>query len=219
MSFVYETITYYAHSYNEYDNPINAGVRSIRYDNLNKSLYFGTSSGNVYYCPSLKQNMKYHENQPVFRGSSGSETVNLNFYAYNGSTSYPSAGSISGVPLAIALDVINTNTLWCATTRGVSRSIDYGSNWTSYSFGDVDTNARCVLVDPNNTINVMAGSEDGLYRTTDGGQNWTRIRSGLGNYKTITSLAQAPGAADERRKVWVGTSGGVFIGRQSLQLE
>jgi hypothetical protein len=65
----------------------------------------------------------------------------------------------------------------------------------------------------------MSGSEDGLYRSTDGGSNWTRIKSGLGNFKTITSLTQGSGAAGIRRKVWVGTSGGVFIGKQSLSLE
>ena len=93
-------------------------------------------------------------------------------------------------------------------------------NWSNYAFsGGVNTNCRCIIVDPNNTINVMSGSEDGLYRTTNGGSSWTRIRSGLGNYKTITSLTQAAGAAGKRRKVWVGTSGGVFVGKQSLSLE
>ena len=81
------------------------------------------------------------------------------------------------------------------------------------------TNCRAILVDPNNTINVIAGSEDGIYRTVNSGTSWTRIKSGLGNYKTVTSLAQGAGAANQRRKIWVGTSGGVFIGKQSLALE
>ena len=156
----------------------------------------------------------------VFSAPSGIATHTASPVYLYPDLAYPNSGSVSAVPLAIALDVINTNTIWVATTNGVARSIDYGRNWTSYSFtGGTSTNCKCILVDPNNTINIMSGSEDGLYRSTDGGSSWTRIRSGLGNFKTITSLAQAAGAAGQRRKVWVGTSGGVFIGKQSLSLE
>ena len=201
-------------------NPILSTVRSVLYDNLNKSLYFGTASNRVYYCPSLAPNMQNRGYAKTFSGTSGVDvTYSYEVFTYD-NLSYPVNGSVSGVPLALALDKINTNTLWVATTNGVSRSIDFGMNWSNYAFsGGVNTNCRCIIVDPNNTINVMSGSEDGLYRTTNGGSSWTRIRSGLGNYKTITSLTQAAGAAGKRRKVWVGTSGGVFVGKQSLSLE
>ena len=207
-------------SFTQYDNPIQSFVRSVRFDNLNRSLYFGTSSSQVFQCPSLATNMTKHISAKVFSGPSGIGTsMKGPVYEYP-DKAYPNSGNVGAVPMAIALDVINTNTIWVATTNGVARSIDYGRNWTSYSFsGGTSTNCKCILVDPNNTINIMSGSEDGLYRSTDGGSSWTRIRSGLGNYKTITSLTQAAGAADDRRKVWVGTSGGVFIGKQSLSLE
>ena len=207
-------------SFTQYDNPIQSFVRSVRFDNLNRSLYFGTSSSQVFQCPSLATNMTKHNSAKVFSGPSGIGTSMIGpVYEYP-DKAYPNSGNVGAVPMAIALDVINTNTIWVATTNGVARSIDYGRNWTSYSFsGGTSTNCKCILVDPNNTINIMSGSEDGLYRSTDGGSSWTRIRSGLGNYKTITSLTQAAGAADDRRKVWVGTSGGVFIGKQSLSLE
>ncbi len=212
-----------AFSFESMDNPIQSFVRSVRFDNLNRSLYFGTSSSQVFHCPSLASNMDFNSPADVFSGTSGIEFDTLYYpegaYSYP-NLSYPNMGTVSAVPLAIALDVINTNTLWVATTNGVARSIDYGRNWTSYSFsGGTSTNCKCILVDPNNTINVMSGSEDGLYRSTNGGSSWTRIRSGLGNFKTITSLTQAAGAAGQRRKVWVGTSGGVFIGKQSLSLD
>ena len=209
-----------AYSFIEYDNPIQSFVRSIRFDNLNRSLYFGTSSSQVFQCPSLRSNMDTEYYAKTFSGPSGIDTtIKTVVYTYP-DKAYPNSGTLSAVPMAIALDVINTNTIWAATTNGVARSIDYGRNWTSFSFsGGVNTNCKCILVDPNNTINVMSGSEDGLYRSTDGGSSWTRIRSGLGNFKTITSLTQAAGAAGQRRKVWVGTSGGVFIGKQSLSLE
>ena len=209
-----------AYSDSETDNPIQSFARSIRYDNLNRTFYFGTSSSQVFSCPTMAPNMKEYHNATAFRGSTGIATQTISSIFEYPDLSYPNSGSLSAVPLALALDVINTNTLWAATTNGVARSIDYGRNWSSYSFsGGVNTNCKCILVDPNNTINVMSGSEDGLYRSTDGGSTWTRIKSGLGNFKTITSLTQGSGAADKRRKVWVGTSGGVFIGKQSLSLE
>ena len=210
-----------AFSNTEQDNPIQSFVRSVRFDNLNRSLYFGTSSSQVFHCPSITgSNMIRHSTAECFSGSSGIGTRYVSPVFEYPDLSYPNRGSVSAVPLAIALDVINTNTIWVATTNGVARSIDYGMNWSSYSFsGGTSTNCKCILVDPNNTINVMSGSEDGLYRSTNGGSSWTRIRSGLGNFKTVTSLTQAAGAAGQRRKVWVGTSGGVFIGKQSLSLD
>ena len=210
-------------SYSATVNPINAKVLSIKYDNLNKSLYFGTDSGYVYYCPSLAPNMYKITNVSKWSAPSGKEITKILLPAflstYCDKLDYPSNGSVGATPMAIALDVINTNTLWTATTNGVYRSTNYGLAWSQHSFGGVDTNSKAIIVDPNNTINVMAGSEDGLYRTVNGGTNWTRIKSGLGNYKTITALGQAAGAAGEKRKVWVGTSGGVFMGKQSLALE
>ena len=215
-----QTRTITAYSFTQYDNPILSFVRSVKFDSLNRSLYFGTSSSQVFQCPSLKTNMSRLPSATIFTGPSGIATdTAMPVFTYP-DLAYPNSGTVSAVPMAIALDVINTNTIWVATTNGVARSIDYGRNWTSYSFsGGTSTNCKCILVDPNNTINIMSGSEDGLYRSTDGGSSWTRIRSGLGNFKTITSLTQAAGAAGQRRKVWVGTSGGVFIGKQSLSLE
>ena len=213
-------ITVEAYSALNIDNPILSIVRTLKFDNMNKSLYFGTANNMIYFCPSLASNMTKVPNQKVFLSTDPSSiaTTISDIYFYK-SLSYPRRGSLSGIPLSIAIDTINTNTVWAATTAGVSRSLDYGNSWQGSSFGGTNTNCRCVIVDPNNTINVMAGSEDGLYRTTNGGSSWTRIRSGLGNYKTITCLTQAAGAANQRRKVWVGTSGGVFVGKQSLALE
>lgn len=201
------------------ENPIKSVVRSVKYDSLNKSLYFGTASSNMYYSSTLAYNMFLRKGVKVFAASTGIDTYIADIYIYP-DKNYPQNGSLPGIPMAIAIDPINTNTVWAATTSGVCRSTNYGSSWSTLSFGGgTTTNCRAIIVDPNNTINVMAGSEDGLYRSIDGGSKWTRIRSGLGNYKTITSLAQGSGAASQRRKVWVGTSGGVFIGKQSLALE
>lgn len=216
-----ENITAYCDDTMATANPISSQIKSVRYDNINKTLYFGTLDNSIYYCNQLKNNIIFDiANTTKFSEPAPSVAIETPpFIRTYRDLSYPRQSSISGVPLSIALDTINTNTIWCATTEGVSRSINYGQTWTQYNFGGVNTNARCVIVDPNNTINVMAGSEDGLYRTVDGGTTWTRIRSGLGNYKTITSLTQSSGKANERRKVWIGTSGGVFVGRQSLSLD
>lgn len=213
-----ETVSADAYPADSIANPIKSAVRAIKYDNMNKSVYFGTANNMLYHCDSLKPNMYTEKNVPIFNTPTSIRYYFGDFKTYP-DTSYPSGGSMSGLPLAIAIDVVNTNTVWVATTAGISRSINYGNSWSSYSFGGTNTNCRAIIVDPNNTINVMAGSEDGLYRSIDGGSSWTRIKSGLGNYKTITCLAQGAGAAGKRRKVWVGTAGGVFVGKQSLALE
>ena len=201
-----------------HDNPIKSAVRSVRYDSINKSLYFGASNNNIYYCDTLMPNMA-NRSYTTFQASTGIATATQRLNVYD-DLAYPQSGSLSGIPLAIAIDTINTNTVWAATTAGVARSTNYGNSWSQLSFGGgTTTNCRAILVDPNNTINVIAGSEDGIYRTVNSGTSWTRIKSGLGNYKTVTSLAQGAGAANQRRKIWVGTSGGVFIGKQSLALE
>lgn len=125
-----------------------------------------------------------------------------------------------GLVLALAFDPNTPTTFWATTNQGLMRSEDGGKSFQTIAIsGGSSVNTKCIIVDPTNVINIMVGSEDGLYRSTDPKNTWKRIRSGLGNHKTINSLTQASGAPGARRRVWVGTTGGVFVGRQSLDLE
>lgn len=213
------TVDAYTNTYNL--NPINGTIQTIAYDDYNDRLYAGGEGGvflfmNDTTIPNLVQRTAsaFQANPPSV------STAMTTFFVLSGNQPRRANPDLAFPPLDLALDEVNRSTLWAATVGGVYRSIDNGMTWTGSPFSTGSgINSRAIIVDPTNTINVLAGSEDGLYRTTDAGTGWTRIRSGLGNHKTITSLIQAAGLAGARRKVWVGTAGGVFMGKQSLDLE
>ena len=121
----------------------------------------------------------------------------------------------------LVVDMYNRSTAWVATVAGLSRTTDSGTTWSNIPLtGGSSINCSTVIIDSTNTVNAMTGTEDGVYRiTANNGFVSKRIRSGLGNHKLIRSLTQSAGLPGSRRKVWVGTSGGVFIGQESLDLE
>lgn len=208
-----------AYSNLDNQNPINGILQTIAYDDYSDRLYAGGEGGIFLYMSNTAvPNMISVTANAFIAPDPSVVTSNQTFYVL--STNQPVMVTLGNPPLDLALDVINRNTLWAATVGGVYRSVDNGLSWSTSAFGTgSNVNTRAIIVDPTNTINVLAGSEDGLYRTTTAGGSWTRIKSGLGNHKTITSLTQAAGLAGARRKVWVGTAGGVFMGKQSLDLE
>ncbi len=201
-------------------NPIGAIMNTIAYDDFNDRLYAGGEDGVFLYMNEIIPNL-IEVTRLAFTGNAPSvETANETFYILSNKQPRRAAPNMTDPPLDLALDVVNRNTLWAATVGGIYRSVNNGMGWSLSPFGEGSgVNSRAILIDPTNTVNILAGSEDGLYRTTNAGTAWKRIRSGLGNHKTVTSLIQAAGIAGARRKVWVGTPGGVFMGRQSLDLE
>ncbi|GAB4270827.1 MAG: hypothetical protein Kow0029_07940 [Candidatus Rifleibacteriota bacterium] len=214
-------ITVYAYSNTNNPNPINGTIQTIVYDDYNDRLYAGGEGGIFLYMNNTSiPNLTWIVAAHFIADAPSVATIVSGFYIPSSNQPKMSDQPLAAPPLDLALDVVNRNTIWAATVNGVFRSIDNGMTWTAKGFGTGSTvNTRAIIVDPTNTINVLSGSEDGLYRSTDAGATWKRIRSGLGNHKTITGLTQASGLAGARRKVWVSTSGGVFMGKQSLDLE
>jgi hypothetical protein len=213
-------VTIDAYSNKNDANPIGAIMNTIAYDDFNDRLYAGGEDGVFLYMNEIVPNL-VEVTSLAFTGNAPSvATANETFYILSGKQPRQAFPNMTNPPLDLALDVVNRNTLWAATVGGIYRSVNNGMSWALSTFGDGSgVNSRAILIDPTNTINILAGSEDGLYRTTNAGSAWKRIKSGLGNHKTVTSLIQAAGIAGARRKVWVGTPGGVFMGRQSLDLE
>lgn len=213
-------VTVYAFSNIDIPNPINAILNTITYDDYNDRLYAGGENGVFLYMNEMTPNLRVTSGN-IFLAPAPSTAITLaTFSVLTDAQPRRANPDMAAPPLDLAIDVVNRNTLWAATVGGIYRSVNNGMTWAASAFTEGSgVNTRAVIVDPTNTINVMAGSEDGLYRTTDAGGTWKRILSGLGNHKTITCLIQAAGAPGARRKVWVGTAGGVFMGRQSLDLE
>jgi len=142
------------------------------------------------------------------------ETVN-NWYSVGASGIYyfDPAG---GVVLSMAIDPNTPTTIWKGKDVGIFRTTD-GTSFTQIS-GISPVNVRDIFIDPINTINVYIGTEAGLYRTRDAGANWKQIKSGLEGHTAINTLGLSPGNVGTRR-IFCGTTEGVFMGGKSLDLE
>lgn len=205
-------------------NPINADLKPILFDEANGRLYGAGEKGRFLFYSDADQKNIENIIASTFSSSAPStdaDTASIYTLEIKHSPFSQPVFDPDNIVSDFSLDLINRNTIWAATVAGVFRSVNYGATWELKPLGAAGSavNTKAILVDQTNTINVLAGSEDGLYRSTDAGATWKRIFSGLGNHKTITCLTQASGKAGERRKVWVGTAGGVFMGRASLDLE
>jgi hypothetical protein len=121
-----------------------------------------------------------------------------------------------GIIYDISIDPGNPNTLLVATSNGVYRSINAGRTFTLLAN---KTNCYATLIDPTNVTYFFFGTEDGLYRSKNGGATWTNIQSGLSGTRTIYSFTLSPGPPGSKRRIWVGTSNGVFADGRSLDLE
>ena len=121
-----------------------------------------------------------------------------------------------GLTLSMAIDPNIPTTIWRGKSSGISRSTDGGNNFVSSSLSVA--NVKDIFIDPINTINVYIGTEAGLYRTRDAGATWKQIKSGLEGHTTINALGLTPGGVGTRR-IFCGTTNGIFMGRTTLDLE
>lgn len=85
--------------------------------------------------------------------------------------------------LALKMDPTNSNILWAATSEGLYKTTDGGTNWT---LSHASLMAMDVVVDPYDpqTVWVSHGQlnstpDPGIYRSTDGGATWTQLGGGL----------------------------------------
>ncbi|MDD2997444.1 MAG: hypothetical protein PHV05_00205 [Candidatus Riflebacteria bacterium] len=121
----------------------------------------------------------------------------------------------SGIIHALAVDPNTPSTIWKAKDSGVFRSTDDGE---TFAQSGNYTNVRDIFIDPINTVNVYIGTETGLYRTRNAGSTWKQIKSGLEGHTTINALGLTPGGVGTRR-IFCGTTNGIFMGRTTLDLE
>jgi len=117
--------------------------------------------------------------------------------------------------LCMAIDPNTPSTIWKGKNTGIYRSTDDGN---TFSVTNAVVNVRDIFIDPINTINVYIGAESGLYRTRDAGTTWKQIKSGLEGHTTINALGLTPGGVGTRR-IFCGTTNGIFMGRTTLDLE
>ncbi|MCA1568181.1 MAG: DUF4214 domain-containing protein [Acidobacteria bacterium] len=110
--------------------------------------------------------------------------------------------------LALALDPIDTNTLYAGTMNGgIYKSTDAAANWQAANAGlpasAYVTSLAVVPAEPN--VVYAALNFRGVFRSTDRGVNWNSFSDGLPD-TFLGALATDPSG----RSIYVGTGKGVF---------
>lgn len=91
--------------------------------------------------------------------------------------------------LSIAIDNINTNTIYTGTdSNGIFKSVDGGNSWTQ--IGLTDSSVRSLVIDPINSEIIYAGTSGGVFKSTNGGSSWDEINNRLS--ASVYSLAIDP---------------------------
>lgn len=69
----------------------------------------------------------------------------------------------------------NSNMLWVATTSGIYRTTNGGTNWTLEQAGDFDD----IKIKPGDPSTLYAVTSNTFYKSTDSGDNWSVAGTGL----------------------------------------
>ncbi len=181
-------------------------------------LYFGNDNGEIGLFTSsrtIPSPLVAFSNSPIFSAADGVNTNNgSGYYMSPGLTGHPRS-TISGNLTDISIDPNSPWTLLAATSRGLYRSTDNAANFSAIAN---DINTRGTLIDPTNVTYFFYGAENGLYRSKDAGTTWNQIKSGLSSHLVINCFTQSEGPPGSKRRIWVGTTGGVYAGAKSLDL-
>ena len=92
---------------------------------------------------------------------------------------------------ALAINPVNTSTLYAATDNGVLRTTNGGATWEPANNGLPSGRVTAVAIDPSNPSVVYVGTQ-GVYKSTNGGSTWVRTGNGIPS----TSLGVAALAID-----------------------
>jgi hypothetical protein len=131
--------------------------------------------------------------QGLFKSQdAGSSWIQLGAGFPSGNTGNAQATFVGSNINVVIVDPANRNTLYCATSNGVFRSIDGGLNWTQGTNANGD--ARSLVLDTSSAagfrILYTGISGQGVFQSTDGGQTWNAILTGA-----TPVVASAIGAA------------------------
>ncbi|MDF2437905.1 MAG: hypothetical protein K0Q95_2281, partial [Bacteroidota bacterium] len=94
----------------------------------------------------------------------------------------------------LLINPVNPNTIFAATSNGVYRSINAGTNWTQIT--TAAGNIKDIEYRPGDTTTIYAASTTRFYKSTNGGTTFTNITSGLPGNTVVGRLAIAVTAAN-----------------------
>jgi len=199
-----------------FDNPVTAIALSPSDPNV---LYFGSDDGDFGRIDSIRSFGTPIVESVVTKWlyATGIATADDNLPILSGQLPLPTPIQTNlGVMTDIAIDPNSPWTLLAASSQGLRRSLNKGGTMSVLASSN---NTRATLIDPTNVIYFFYGAEDGLYRSKNAGSTWTRINTGLGGQQTINAFTQSLGPPGSKRRIWVGTTGGVFMDGRSLDLQ
>ena len=143
----------------------------------------------------------------LFAGSLGAGV----FKSTDAAATWTNAGLRDRNVFKLAIDPQSPQTVYAATSRGLSRSVDGGANWRA--LGQSAAFVHSMAVDPRDRNRVFTGTTAGsVYRSVDGGATWESAGSGLPPYTVfalgIDAMTGALYAAPERQGIWRSTNDG-----------
>jgi hypothetical protein len=107
---------------------------------------------------------------------------------------------------ALAIDPINTATIYVATGNGILKSTDGDHIWSAIGTGLPNSGVSSLAIDASNPSIIYAGtSGDGVFKSTDGGASWNPLNDGLTNLNINSLAIDASG-----NSLHAGTGSGVF---------
>ena len=145
----------------------------------------------------------------------------LVFKSIDGGENWTAGASISidikrDLSCSLVVDPINPATLYAATAKGISRSVDGGANWSEASNGITGTVVSALTLDRSSPANLYVGTRSGAFKSIDGGASWSAISSGLAIFvrtfvfdPTNSAIAYAGiGGSADNDGVYKSTDGG-----------
>jgi photosystem II stability/assembly factor-like uncharacterized protein len=107
---------------------------------------------------------------------------------------------------SLAMDPVNTTTLYAGTTKGAFKTTDGAASWTKIQEGIGARFIAAILIHPTVGTTLFAATQDGVYKSTDGGEHWATLNNGLTNLN-VRSLVMHP---KDPNIFYAGTQGGLF---------
>jgi photosystem II stability/assembly factor-like uncharacterized protein len=196
------SLTYYVYSLAI--DPTNSGTL---YAGTGGGLYKSTDGGGHWNTCGLPPDVNAVVIDPSNASIIYAVTQNAGIYkSTNGGTSWIRifTGGTCSLGYTLAIDPVNTSTLYAGFDCAVIKSTNGGVNWfpilvTSYGLA--------LAIDPTDPGIIYAGTWGfGIYKSTGGGGIWSNFNSGLTNL-FITALAIDP---TNPSIMYAGTWGGVF---------
>jgi len=105
---------------------------------------------------------------------------------------------------SIAIDPLDSQTIYAGTNGGLYKSINGGNNWSL--LGLSSRTIYSIAIDPTNTQIIFLGTDDDIYKTLDGGLNWNHYNLAILN-RYVLSIAID---LNNSQTIYAGTNGGLY---------